>query len=397
MRVGFVGCGFTGDYYCQGLKPYPQLELVAVTDKDPERASQFCAFHSVKHAPTLDALLADQSIELIVNLTHSSSHFEVSKACLEAGKHVYSEKPLATTFSHARALVEMANAKGLYLSAAPCSLLGETAQTLWRALHNHEVGSVRAVYAELDDGPLQLSKPNLWRSPSGASYAYREEFEVGVTVEHAGYYLSWFAAFFGPAKTITTFASCTWPDKQMTSDEPLYMTTPDFTVACITFESGVVARLTCSLVGPYNHVLRIVGETGILSVNDGWNFSSPVYLDRYTERKFKAERFPITKALPFIANWLGHYPRTYPPVKKSSLRNQWSKYRMDYGRGIAELARAITEQRPPRLPSDFCLHVNELVLAIQNPTGAPYEVTTTFKRLEPMNDAALKQLVPAKW
>jgi predicted dehydrogenase len=396
MRIGFVGCGFTADHYFNGLRRYPNLELVGATDRDQQRASQFCAYHSVTLCPTLEALLADPNIEMIVNLTHSSSHFEVSKACLEAGKHVYTEKPLATIFSQAQALVELAEAKGLYYSSAPCILLGETAQTVWKALRNSEIGTVRVVYAELDDGPLHLADPNLWRSESGAPYAYREEFEVGVTVEHAGYYLSWFTAFFGPAKTITAFSACVWPDKQMVPNEPLCVTTPDVSVACITFESGVVVRLTCSLVAPYNHVMKIIGDTGILTVEECWNYSSPVYLDKYSKTRFRAERYPITKAYPFIRNWLGPH-KAYPPVKKSSWKKQQARFRQDYARGIAELARAITEQRPSRMPADYCLHVTELALAIEKATNMPYQVTTTFKPLQPMDEAALKEVIPTKW
>jgi hypothetical protein len=70
---------------------------------------------------------------------------------------------------------------------------------------------------------------------------------------------------------------------------------------------------------------------------------------------------------------------------------------MDYVRGIADLERAVTEKRPPRLPADYCLHVTELALAIQNATETPYHVTTTFKPLQPMDDAALKELIPANW
>ena len=130
MRIGFVGCGHAGDTYINSLKKYPHLQLVAVTDRDQRRLAEFAAYYSVKTYPTVEALLADPSIEIVINLTNPSSHFEVSKACLEAGKHVYSEKPLTMEFSEAQALVELAKTKGLYLSSAPCGVLGETAQTL---------------------------------------------------------------------------------------------------------------------------------------------------------------------------------------------------------------------------------------------------------------------------
>ena len=397
MRIGFVGCGYTADMYIQSLKKYPHLELVAVTDRNQKRALEFGAYYSLKTCPTVEALLADPNIEMIVNLTNPRSHFEVSKVCLEAGKHVYSEKPLTMTFLQAQALVELANCKGLYLSSAPCGILGETAQTLWKALRNCEIGTVRVVYAEFDDGPVHLQDPHIWRSASGAPFPYRDEFEVGYTLEHAGYYLTWLAAFFGPAKTVTAFSACLWPNKQVVPEEQLYVTTPDFSVACITFESGVVVRLTCSSLAPHNHTLRIVGDKGVLEVEECLNYSAPVYVDEYSKFKFRAERYPITRIYPFIKAWFDPHFREYPPVKKFSWKKRNARHRQDYARGVAELARAITEQRPARLPADYCLHVTELVWAIHNAGHAPYKVTTTFKPLEPMDGVALREILSLNW
>jgi predicted dehydrogenase len=397
MRIGFVGCGYAADIFFELVNKYPHLELVAVTDRDQKRLSQFGAYYSVKTCPTVETLLAEPSIEMIVNLTNPGSHFEVSKACLEAGKHVYSEKPLAMTFSEGQELVELANSKGLYLSCAPCGVLGETAQTLWRALKNREIGTVCVVYAEIDEGPIQLRDPHLWRSASGAPCPYRDEFEVGCTLEHAGYYLTWFAAFFGPAKTITAFSACLWPNKQMVPEEPLYVTTPDFSVACITYESGVVVRLTNSIVAPHNHSVQIVGDKGVLTVDDCWNYSSPVYLDKYSKLRLRINRFPILRTYPFVKSWFAAHPREYPPVKKVSLRKRYARHHQDFARGIAELAWAISEKRPSRLPPDYCLHVHELVWAIQNATHAPYQITTTFKPLQPLDDVALKEFSSVDW
>ncbi len=397
MRIGFAGCGYAGDIYLESLRKYPHLKLAAVTDRDQKRLAEFGAYYSVKICSTIEELLAEPDIEMIINLTNPGSHFEVSKACLEAGKHVYSEKPLTMSFPEAQALVELAKAKGLYLSSAPCGLLGETAQTLWRGLRSGEIGTVRTVYAELDEGPIQLREPHLWRSASGAPSPYRDEFEVGCTLEHAAYYLSWFAGFFGPAKTITAFSACLWPDKRVVPEEPLYVTTPDFSVACIAFESGVVIRLTNSIVAPHNHRVQIIGDKGVLTVDDCWNYSSPVYLDKYSKRRLQINRFPILRTYPFIKNWFASHPRVYPPVKRFSLKNRYARHRQDFARGIVDLARAIRERRPARLPTDYCLHVNELVLAIQDAAEIPYHVTTTFKALQPMDDVALKEVVSIDW
>jgi predicted dehydrogenase len=199
MKIGFVKCGYVADTYIKSLKNYPYLELAAVTDRDQKRASEFGAYHSVKTCPSIEALLDEPNIEIIVNLSDANSHYEVTKMCLEAGKHVYSDKPMTVEFSDAKELVELAERKGLYLSSAPCGILGETAQTLWRALRSGEIGTARVVYAEYDDGPLHLQNPDIWFSDSGALYPYRDIFEVGFPLLHMGYYLTWFAAFFGPA------------------------------------------------------------------------------------------------------------------------------------------------------------------------------------------------------
>ncbi len=298
MRIGIVGCGFTADHYMISLSRYPELQLVGATDRVVERGAAFCSWFKMKHYKDLAEMLADPGIEMVLNLTSSSSHYEVSKAALEAGKHLYSEKPLALEFEQAQELVDLAKAKGLGLSMAPCNLLSESAQTMWRALRKNEIGSVHLALAELNDGPFHMADSHNWRADSGAPYDYGEEFRVGVTVEHAGYHLSLLSAFFGPAKSITAFSSVVWPDRPISPEERLSLTTPDFTVACITFESGVVARLTCSLVAPYNHVLQLVGDTGTLTVNEPWNYRSPVYVDRYSSFRYRASRYLIAQEHP---------------------------------------------------------------------------------------------------
>ena len=123
MNIAIVGCGFLADYYLTTLPGYPVLELIGVMDRDPDRAARFAQFHHVHKFASLDDLLSDERVELVLNLTNPRSHYEVSKACLDAGKHVYSEKPLATALDQAKSLVELASSRGLPPSA-PCSLLG---------------------------------------------------------------------------------------------------------------------------------------------------------------------------------------------------------------------------------------------------------------------------------
>jgi predicted dehydrogenase len=371
MRIAIIGCGFVADYYISTLRDYPQFTIAGVMDRNSDRAARFAEYHNLPLYPSLAKLLEDTSVEIILNLTNPRSHFEVSQACLEAGKHVYSEKPLAMTFEDAQALVNLAQTKGLYLSCAPCNLLSETAQTLWKALREKVVGTVRVVYAEMDDGLLHTMAYRQWQSSSGTPWPAKDEFEVGCTLEHAGYYITWLAAFFGPVTSLTAFASCQVSDKQ--TDEPLEPNNaPDFSVACLQFASGVVARLTCSIVAPHDHALKIIGDEGILSTHDCWFYSAPVFVRRSLTIRRKTFWNPI--------------PRKYPLVRSSQQRRKTKKgQQMDYARGVAELAEAIENQRPCRLGAEFSLHVNELVLAIQNATsGVSYQTKTTFAPIEPM-------------
>ncbi len=397
MRIGIVGCGYTADLYMQTIKNYPQLELAAVTDRNQDRSRAFGDYYNKKVSPTTEEMLANYNMELVINLTNPDSHFEVTKMCLEAGKHVYSEKPMTMTLSEGQALVDLAKSKGLYLSSAPCGILGETAQTLWKAFRAGEIGKVHAVYAEMDDGPIQLQDPDIWRTPSGAPFPYRDEFQVGFPISHAGYYLTWFAAFFGPAKTITAFSSCLWPDKTVRPGETVHVSNPDFSVATITFESGVVVRMTCSLLGPHNHSMKMIGDKGILMVEDCLNHTAPVYVDKYSDFKFRAQRYAFFKHYPFIKTWFDPNYKEYPPLKKFSWRKRNERHRQDYMRGVAEMANAIMEKRRSRLPEDFCLHLTELSWAVQNVTEVPYNVTTTFEPLEPMDDAALQEILSIDW
>jgi predicted dehydrogenase len=139
------------------------------------------------------------------------------------------------------------------------------------------IGRVRLVYANFDDGMIapKLS-PWSWRNESGVPWPAKDEFEVGCTYEHAGYILTWLAAFFGPALNVTSFASCLLSDKGIAVDSMA----PGLTVGCIEYANNVVARVTCSLIAPKDKSLTIIGDHGVLCVPDVRNDICPVYVRR---------------------------------------------------------------------------------------------------------------------
>ncbi len=395
-RIAIIGCGYVADYYARTLALHPELELACVADRDGARASAFADFHGYRVATVAD-ILANGSIELVVNLTSTASHFDVSRAALESGKHVYSEKPLALEFPQAELLVRLAASRGLILGVAPGNVLGESAQTLWKAVRDGAIGTPRLVYAELDDGPIHQMDYRDWRSASGAPWPWKDEFETGCALEHAGYYLSWLAAFFGAASRVTTFASTLRPEKA--PDAPLARHTPDFSVACIEYASGLVARLTCSILAPRDHSITIIGDEGTLVVQDCWDDGSPVILNassrmssRKSSRTSSTPRTPtsaLSKWWPFLSRGQLSEGEVSMPLLREPPRSLpgTGGNRMDFTRGVAEVAAAARERRDCRLGGDYALHLAEIMLAMQYPDrmGSPRMLRSRFSPVAPMD------------
>jgi len=370
FRIGIVGAGFVADYYLSTMPMHPELQVVGITDRLPERSELVGKHYDVPRFASLQTMLRETEFDLLLNLTNPRDHFEVSAAALAAGKHVYSEKPLAMNFTDARALYEQAQRAQRLLVGAPCSVLGETAQTMWRALREQAIGRVRLVYAEMDDGLVHRMPYQRWMSTNGLPWPYRDEFEVGCTLEHAGYCLAWLAMWFGPAVSVSAFASTQVEDKLPAGEPPLTVDAPDFSVACVRFESGVVARLTCSIVAPHDHAIRIFGDDGVLYTDEVWDNRAPVRSRHFAHvrRRMFLNPLPRTHRLP------------RPPYGKPV------GHAMDFSRGPAEIAASLREGRACRLSPEFSLHVNEMALAIHHARdhGGLYRMTTRFAPMEPM-------------
>lgn len=277
MKVGVIGCGYVFDHYMATWSRHPGLILKGVADRDSARRDAVARAYNLKAYASNDELLTDPEIAIVANFTSIESHFDVSRAALLAGKHVYSEKPLAPDIEQARALFALAERLGLRLSCAPSNAMSDTTQTMWKAVRDGAVGAPRIVYAEFDDNVIYRMYPETWRSRTGAPWPYLHEYEWGCTYEHVGYHLTWLCAIFGPVESVTAFSKQTLPDK---TNLPLHPAdTPDFSVACLNFRSGVVGRVTCSIGAPFDHRMRIVGNAGMLTADTYRHYQCPVYLE----------------------------------------------------------------------------------------------------------------------
>ncbi|MCK0151692.1 Gfo/Idh/MocA family oxidoreductase [Marivita sp. S6314] len=367
--VSIIGCGFVADLYMRSLQAMDGITVAGVYDRDATRLAQFCAHWNVPEVSSLQALLnAHPRDGVVLNLTNPSAHFEINTACLDAGCHTYSEKPLAMSVKDAKALHQRAHDAGLMLASAPCSVLGEAAQTLGHALRADIAGTPRVIYAELDDGFVPQAAYKKWLSESGAPWPYEDEFRVGCTLEHAGYYLGWLIAWFGSVRTVVAASAETIPDKE--GNGPF---APDLSVATLFFENGPVTRLTCSIAAPHDHRIRIVGDKGVLACKAAWDNSAKVtFAKRMTLRRRLMES-PFPKRLKLAQP-------THPKVKR------WGAAAMNFMLGPAEMLDALRENRPTRMSNDFALHMTEVTLAMQNAgeTSGAQAMTTRCDPMEPM-------------
>jgi predicted dehydrogenase len=386
MKLAIIGCGYVAESYAKTIGNYPELELIGAYDRNDRNLKAFCGRWSARGYAALEQLITDPSLGLVLNLTNPRSHYDVTRRCIEAGKHVYSEKPLAMDSAGARELVDLARQNNVYLASAPCSMLSETAQTVWAALREGAIGQVRLVYANFDDGMIAPKLvPWSWTNESGVPWPAKDEFEVGCTYEHAGYVLTWLAAFFGPATKVTSFASCLIKDKGIEVD----VMAPDFTVGCIEYSGGVVARVTCGLVAPRDKSLTIIGDDGILSIANVRNDVCPVYLRSIPAGRWRAA---VERRVNGLRRWVPgwdtewHLWRRYPMARRPPRRLLGGNRPVDFCRGPAEMADAIRNKRPCRLSPELGWHITDLIERLQYPDrfGSRRELDSTFEPIQPL-------------
>jgi predicted dehydrogenase len=348
MRIGIVGAGNIAVPYARTIAAADGLELVAVADALEGRADELVAeFGGVAH-PTLEALLTDDGVDTVVNLTAAVAHTEVTAAALVAGKHVHSEKPLALNYSDAKALVELAETLGLGLSASPATLLGEAQQTMWKLVREDVLGTVRVAYAEANWGKVES-----WHPSPKTLHAVGAMGDVGV------YPIAILTAIFGPARRVTAFATTLVPDRVDKFGAPFSIERPDIEVAALELASGVVARVTASFyVGPgYQRGIELHGDEGILHLPAWGDFDSRLLLSR-------------------TGNAEDYQPVEH--VRPGFRGNDWS-------RALVDLAAAVDERRAPRASGAQAAHVVEILDAIATSSreGGAVEVHSSFPQPEP--------------
>jgi predicted dehydrogenase len=349
LRIGIIGAGHIAGPYGQELIADPEIEVRGVANLLPERAQTLAAKLGVPAYPSVDALLADPDVDAAVNLTIQRAHAGVGRQVLEAGKHLYSEKPLALQYADARDLLALAADRGRRIAAAPATLLGEAQQTVWKLIREGAIGTVRAAYAECNWGRIEA-----WHPAPEAFY------ETGVMPDVGIYPLSIFTALFGPVRRVQAFGTVILPDRTRKDGRPFHVTTPEFVIAVLGLESGVIARLTANWYVDGRHSrqrgMEFHGDLGSIVLSSWLNGDAEVEL-----------------------GLTGQDLAPVPLVRPADRSVVWS-------RALPDLARAIEEGRPHRMSGEQAAHLVEVMNAITRSAemGSPVEVTSSFPRPEPM-------------
>ena len=330
LRVAVVGCGNIATGYGEALLRYPEIKILGASDIDPARAKDWVAKYGGRAYASLDGVLADPQVEAVVNLTIQQAHVEVVTRCLEAGKHVHSEKPLAPTYVEAKKLVELAARKNLRLSCAPVTWLGESQQTTWKLIREGRIGTPRVAYATVDWGRIESWHPN-----PAPFYAAGPVFDVAV------YSISLLTAWFGPVKRVVAGGGVLLADRQTKDGKPFHITTEDWATAVLDFKNGLTARLCANfyVVNPSQHQATIDfhGDTG--SINTQW--------------------FAATAPVRLCANG-GSY-RRIPLVRQVAGTGSWY---VDWAAGVVALWRGLRTNQPHPTGGAQAAHVVEIMEAV---------------------------------
>lgn len=373
--IAFVGTGFVADYYMTTLANYPGLSLRGVYDHSPAQLERFAAYYGVATYRSLEELLADQGVQIVVNLTTIEGHYPVSKAALEAGKHVYSEKPLSETVEQAMELHDIAARRDLMIGGAPANAATPLFDRIDGLLKEGAIGKPKLVYAQMEDGAVFRQNWRDWRSASGAVWPGEHEFLVGCTLEHAVYALSWLVMLFGPVDSVTAFSALCFPDKGQAGSEPLG---PDFSMAMLNFHSGPVARVTTGLCAPKDRSMTIMGEAGTITVDDLWDFNSAARIEIEGRARSLPQRAAtrLARTTGIALGGLAKPGHAIDVAKKAKPKLPPFPSQIDFSGGIAAVASAIEGGKKPFLSGDMAVHLTELALAISDAgqTAQPYRV-----------------------
>src|SRR5688572_9251768 len=360
VRVGVVGAGAISGAYLGMAKNFPLVEIAACADLNPDAARAKAAEFQIPRACTVDELIADRSIEIVLNLTVPKAHVPVALRAIDAGKHTYCEKPLGINRDEGRRLLDAAAARKLRVGCAPDTFLGAGIQTARKLIDDGAIGKPVSFTA------FMMGRGHEHWHPSPEFYY---EKGGGPMFDMGPYYLTALLNLLGPVRRVTGFASMSRPTRTIVHKSdgkpgPKYgkqidVETADHYVGAMEFAGGAVGTIVQSFAmraAEYDRAqpIHIFGTDGAIKVPDPNQFDGKVFLCRYNEEKDEYVEAPHTSPL-------------------------------GYGRsvGLADMAAAIRQNRPHRCSAEQAFAVLDLMQGFDDSSAAGRAVEPQIKYERP--------------
>ena len=352
MKVGLLGAGNVSPLYLPNLLPAPGIEVAAISDLNRDLATARAAEFGISTVLTPDELIDHPDIELVLNFTPIPAHAETTRCVLAAGKHVYSEKPLATSAAEALSLVEEAERRHLRLGCAPDTLLGSGLQTARATLEGGAVGR-----------PLGAGAFMFRRAAPSAAYAT----EAFAFRDMAAYYVTTLVTLFGPARRVVGLQETLNAAQAAAS----FQETPISFGGVLEFDGRLLVTLLLAWGTDHRSEVasfHVYGTRGDLTVPNPNVFGEAASVRLYSEPSAQVVEGSVQ-----------------PP--------DWP--RQQRGLGVAEMAEAIREERQPRAAGDLAAHVVEVIEGIiaAAQQGDPVDLHTGFVLPPPLEAAERARLL----
>ena len=339
LGIGVVGCGNIASTYLRNTALFPGVEIRACADISPEAADRRAAEYGLRALP-LDQLLAADDVDLVLNLTVPNAHFDVSMAALSAGKHVFTEKPLAATAAEGRILVAEAKRRHLAIGSAPDTFLGAAGRLARRLMDDGAIGRVVTGSAFMMGRGMEHwhPSPQFYYQPGG-----------GPVLDMGPYYITMLVNLLGPARRVMAMSTVGQTERLITAPGPSHGTsfpvgTPTTIMALVEFASGAIVTVGMSwdVFRHGNHPLELHGTQGSMRLPDPDTFGGTVSLS--------------TNGAPWQE--LSTADTTHGRINWPYDAPDRANYRMI---GIADLARSLREGSSPRASGELALHVLEIL------------------------------------
>ena len=353
VKIGVIGCGNISSIYFKNGKLLEILDIAACSDLYIEKAKAKADEFGIKKACSVDELLSDPEIQIVLNLTIPKAHADVSLAVLESGKNVYSEKPLAITREDGQKILNLAKTKGLLVGCAPDTFMGGGIQTCRKLIDDGWIGEPIGATAFMTCHGHESWHPD-------PEFYYK--LGGGPMLDMGPYYLTALVNLIGPIKRVTGSARITFPERTITSAQKygtkIIVDTPTHIAGVIDFENGAIGTIITSfdVWAAQLPRIEIYGTEGSLSVPDPNTFGGPVYVKRKG-----------------ASQW-NEVPFTHGFCENSRAI------------GLADMAYALLSGRQHRANGDMAYHVLDIMHGFldSSKSGKHYLVPSTCKRPTPL-------------